>query len=290
MNPYVIMTDSSCDLPSSLAEELQLEVVPLHFFVDDVPYLNLLDGSEYSFQDTYAALREGKVIKTSSASSGEFGDVMRRHLEAGEDILYLGFSSGLSGTFNAGRIAAEELLLSYPDRKIYCVDTLCASLGQGLLLYHTVMKKREGFSLEQARDFAEENKLHLCHWFTVDDLMFLSRGGRITAATAAIGTVLGIKPVMHMDDEGHLTLVEKAKGRKKSFRRLLDYMRETGIDIKNQVVFLSHADCPEEASSLGQRIKEEFGVRDVIINYVGPVIGSHCGPGTISIFFLGTRR
>ena len=170
------------------------------------------------------------------------------------------------------------------------VDTLCASLGQGLLIYHAVMKKRSGLSIEQVRDFVEENKLHLCHWFTVDDLHFLKRGGRISAATELIGTMLNIKPVMHVDDGGHLVKVEIAKGRKGSIRRLKEKMEQSAIDPAGQVVFISHGDCLAEAQSLAEMIKEQLGVKEVVLNYVGPVIGAHSGPGTIALFFLGDKR
>ena len=215
---------------------------------------------------------------------------MEPHLQAGRDILYLGFSSALSGTYNAGAVAARQLSEKYPDRRLYAVDTLSASMGQGLLVYLTVQQKRAGATIEQARDYAEAQKLHLCHWFTVDDLNHLHRGGRVSATSAVLGTVLNIKPVLHMDDEGRLIFMEKVRGRRNSIKRLLDKMRETAIEPDKQIVFMSHGDCLEDAEYLAGRIREEWNVQDVVINYVGPVIGAHSGPGTLALFFLGAQR
>ena len=209
---------------------------------------------------------------------------------AGNDVLYLGFSSGLSGTYNAGALAVRELSERYPQRKVYAVDTLCASLGQGLLVYLCCMKRREGATIEEVRDYAEATKLHLCHWFTVDDLMFLKRGGRVSAATAIVGSMLSIKPVMHVDDEGHLIKVDTARGRKASIRALVAEMEKRGIDLPNQHIFISHGDCEDDANYLAKLIREKFPVKDITINYVGPVIGAHSGPGTLALFFLGTKR
>ena len=215
---------------------------------------------------------------------------MEPHLQAGEDILYLGFSSALSGTYNAGAVAAQQLAEKYPERKLYAVDTLSASMGQGLLVYLTVQQKRAGATIEQARDYAEAQKLHLCHWFAVDDLNHLHRGGRVSATPAVLGTVLNIKPVLHMDNEGGLIFMEKVRGRRNSIKRMLEKMRETAIEPEKQIVFMSHGDCLEDAEYLAGRIREEWGVKDVVINYVGPVIGAHSGPGTLALFFLGTER
>ena len=178
----------------------------------------------------------------------------------------------------------------YPDRKLYSVDSLCASLGQGLLVYLAAQLKEEGKNIDEVKAYVEENVPHLCHWFTVNDLFHLQRGGRVSAAVAIVGSVLGIKPVLHVDNEGHLTSVSKARGRKASINALFDKMVQTGIDIKNQTVFISHGDCEEDANLLADRIKSELGVKEVIINYVGPVIGAHSGCGTLALFFLGTQR
>lgn len=289
MSQYRIMTDSSCDLPAALAAELELTVLPLTVTIDEKSYTNYLDEREITFKDCYAALRDGRDAKTAAANVDSFEQAMEPILQAGEDILYLGFSSALSSTYNAGALAAEQLAEKYPDRKILTVDTLSASMGQGLLVYLTVQQKRAGATIEEARDFAEKNKFHLCHWFTVDDLHHLRRGGRVSATSAVLGTVLNIKPVLHMDNEGRLIFMEKVRGRRASIKRMLEKMRETAIEPEKQIVFMSHGDCIEDAEYLAGRIREEWNV-EVVINYVGPVIGSHSGPGTLALFFLGTER
>lgn len=290
MSQYIVMTDSSCDLPAGLAAELELEVLPLSVLIDGKSYVNYLDERDITFADCYAALRAGKNATTSAVNVEAFVQAMEPHLQAGEDILYLGFSSALSGTYNAGAVAAQQLAEKYPERKLYAVDTLSASMGQGLLVYLTVQQKRAGATIEQARDYAEAQKLHLCHWFTVDDLNHLHRGGRVSATSAVLGTVLNIKPVLHMDNEGRLIFMEKVRGRRNSIKRMLEKMRETAIEPEKQIVFMSHGDCLEDAEYLAGRIREEWGVKDVVINYVGPVIGAHSGPGTLALFFLGKER
>lgn len=290
MRDYILLTDSSADLPAELYKELEISVLPLTFLLDGTTYENLPDGSTLSFHEVYEKLRAGSHITTSAVNVETFRQAFLPHLEAGRDVLYLGFSSGLSSTYSAGHIAAQELSEEFPERKIICVDTLCASLGQGMLVYLTAKKRLEGSAIEETAAFAEENKLHLCHWFTVDDLFFLKRGGRISAATALVGSALGIKPVLHVDDEGHLISVSKARGRKKSFAAMVEQMKATAINPSEQIPFISHGDCEDEAKELAEMLKKEFGVKDVIINHVGPVIGAHSGPGTMALFFLGTHR
>lgn len=290
MASYRIFTDSSCDLPQALADSYGLTVLPLTVTFEGKTCRNLLDGSEIGFHDLYEKLRGGVKATTSAVSPGAFRDEMEKCLAAGEDILYIGFSSGLSTTYQSGCIAADELRESYPERKIICIDSLCASLGQGLLLHLAVEKQRGGMPLEELAEFVEKTKLHICHWFTVDDLMFLKRGGRIPATTALLGTALQIKPVMHMDNNGKLVSVSKARGRKASIAALVQKMNDSGIDIHEQTVFISHGDCLPDAEYAASLIRERVGVKDVIINFVGPVIGSHSGPGTLSVFFVGTER
>ena len=290
MSEYVIMTDSSCDLPASLAERMELVVLPLSVYIEDKCYVNYLDEREIAFSEIYAKLRTKCPAKTSAVNMQEFFEPMERILSAGKDLLYIGFSSGLSGTYNAGAAAAAELREKYPERKILAVDSLCASMGQGLLVWHAWNHKQAGETIEQVRDWLEENKLHLCHWFTIDDLMFLKRGGRISATTAVVGSMLSIKPVMHVDDEGHLIKVSTARGRKASIKALADEAGKRGIDLANQTIFISHGDCIEDANFLADIMRSRFHVKDVVISYVGPVIGAHSGPGTIALFFLGTSR
>ena len=290
MNEYVIMTDSSCDLPADLAHKMELTVLPLFVYVDDKKYTNYLDEREISFSEIYAKLRTRCPAKTSAVNMNDFMEPMERLLKSGKDVLYIGFSSGLSGTYNAGAAAAQELADKYPERKVYAVDSLCASLGQGLLIYHAWQEKQKGKSIDEVRDFTENTKLHLCHWFTIDDLMFLKRGGRISGATAVVGSMLNIKPVMHVDNDGHLIKVGTARGRKASIKALADEAEKRGIDLKNQTIFISHGDCVDDANYLADIMRTRFGVKDVLVNYVGPVIGAHSGPGTIALFFLGRER
>ena len=290
MNDFVLLTDSSADLSDQLAKELGVEVLPLAFNMGNATYRNWPDNREMDPARFYKQLREGGSATTSAVNVSEYTDCIEPHLEAGRDVLVLAFSSGLSATCHSARIAAEELGERHPDRKVYVVDTLAASLGQGLLVWYAARMKNEGKSIDEVRDWVEDNKLHLCHWFTVDDLHFLKRGGRISPATAMLGTMLSIKPVMHVDDEGHLIKVGTARGRNASLKALVDHMAETAIDPGSQTVFISHGDCLADAEKVAADVKARFGVKDVVINYVGPVIGAHSGPGTLALFFLGTHR
>ena len=220
----------------------------------------------------------------------QYTEALEPLLQAGKDVLILAFSSGLSTTCNSAVIAAQELGEKYPDRKIFAVDTLCASLGQGLLVWYAAKARERGGTIEEVRDWVEDRKLNLCHQFTVDDLHFLKRGGRISAATAVVGSMLQIKPVLHVDNEGHLINIGKARGRQASLKALVDRMEETAIDSGSLTVFISHGDCLEDAQTVADMVKKRFGVQEVYINYVGPVIGAHSGPGTVALFYMGTDR
>lgn len=287
MKNYVIITDSSCDLPQELARSLEVEILSLEIVMENgETKLN----HQVDVKDFYQDLREKKHITTSAVGIDRFMSFMEPYLAEGRDVLYLGFSSGLSGTFNAGFVASQELAEKYPDRKIYAVNTLCASLGQGLLVYLCAKLRQEGADIEEVRRYAEDNKLHLCHWFTVDDLFFLKRGGRVSAATAVLGTMLSIKPVMHVDDAGKLINVEKARGRRAAVDTLFNKMKATAINPESQTCFICHGDCLEDAEYLANRLRTELGVPQVIVDYTGPVIGAHSGPGTLAVFYLGTER
>ena len=290
MSDYVIVTDSSADLPASLVQELGVEVLPLSFTVQDKTYHNYPDDREMDPKVFYKMLRDGEMATTSAVNVAEYTNMLEPLLQAGKDVLVLAFSSGLSTTYQSSVIAVNELAEQYPDRKIYTVDTLCASLGQGLLVWHAVQEQKKGKSIEEVRDWVEENKLHLCHWFTVDDLHFLKRGGRISAATAVVGSMLHIKPVLHVDDQGRLIPVSKARGRRASLLALVDRMEETAVEPGKQTIFISHGDCLEDAEFVAGEIRRRFGTEDIRINYVGPVIGNHSGPGTMALFFVGTER
>lgn len=290
MQDYIIMTDSCCDLTDQMARELELEVLPLTMTMDGKEYPNTLDGRYITNEEFYKRLRAGKTSTTAAANVGQFEDAMRAVLGRGQDILCLCFSSALSTTYQSAVIAAENLAPDFPERTIRVIDTLSASRGQGLLVYLAAQKKKEGLTLSQLGDWVEDNKLHVCHWFTVDDLNHLKRGGRISAATALFGTMLAIKPVMHVDDGGHLTPVSKARGRKASLMALVDRMEETAVDPAHGTVFISHGDCEGDALLVADEIVRRFGNHDIHLNFVGPVIGNHSGPGTVALFFVGSKR
>ncbi len=288
---FKILTDSCCNLPEYMIDEFGLEVFPLAFMVDGREHQSYLKGEVTDLSKFYDMMREGKVITTSLPNLDSARKLMAAQLEEGPDVLYLGFSSGLSGTFDAIRLLMDELASEYPDRKLYAVDTLAASGGQGLLVWHACQLARAGASVEEVRDWVEENKLHMAHWFTVDDLMFLFRGGRVSRTSAWAGTILNIKPVMHVDDEGHLIPLDKVRGRRKSLDALVEHMAQTGnAPLSEQMVFITHGDCLEDAQYLEGRVRERFGVADVMVNYVDPVIGAHSGPGTMALFFLASER
>lgn len=286
MRDYIILSDSGTDLTPAMAKELGISIIDLMVIMEGDPQPK--PDSTVDHKQFYAFLRDKKMASTSAVNPETFAQVMEEYVKNGTDVLYLGFSSGLSNTYNAGRLAAEELSEKYPDAKIFACDTLCASLGQGMLVYLAAKKRLAGATIEEVRDWVEATKLNLCHQFTVDDLMFLKRGGRVSAATAAVGTMLGIKPVMHVDNEGHLVKVGTARGRRASIDALFNKTAATVTE--KDVMFICHGDCIEDAEYLANRVKTELGVKEVIIGYTGVVIGSHSGPGTLAIFYIGTER
>ena len=287
MRDFIIFTDSSADLTKEMSDELGLNTVQLDVIVEgEEPTPN----DQVDIQEIYTKLRAKKGASTSAVSIDAFLVAFEACLTQGKDVLYLGFSSGLSGTFNAGSVAARELSEKYPDGKCYAVDTLCASMGQGLLVYLAAMKKKAGADIDAVKQYVEELIPNLCHWFTVDDLFFLKRGGRVSAATAVVGTMLNIKPVLHVDNAGKLINVTKARGRKAAIDTMFDKMKATLLPNVNETVFISHGDCIADAEYLANRIRTELNINDVKINYVGAVIGSHSGPGTLALFFLGSER
>lgn len=284
---YKIITDSCCDFPNEMYAELGLTVVPLSVEFRSKTYD---DKNDDSLKEMYDGLRAGEAAKTAAVNPDRWAGAIAPVLAAGEDVLVMAFSSGLSTTYQSAVIAAQDLREKYPERKLYVVDTLAASMGQGLLVWYACKKRDAGMSLEELHTWVEENKLHLCHWFTVDDLMHLKRGGRVSATTALVGTMLQIKPVLHVDNEGHLINRAKARGRKASIDALARKVEELGGDYDNSTMFISHGDCLEDAEYLAGVLKEKYGVKEVRISYVGAVIGSHSGPGTVALFFLGTHR
>ena len=287
MANYHILTDSCSDLTPELIAKLNITVVPLNMlFKGEVR----MDSVGEDIKEVYQALREGEVTSTSAANPEHWTSFMEPVLARGEDVLILAFSSGLSTTYQSAVIAATDLAEKYPDRKIRVVDTLCASLGEGLLVHYACQKRDQGLELDALADWVESNKLNLCHWFTVDDLMYLKRGGRVSAATALVGTVLKIKPVLHVDNEGHLINVSKVRGRKAAIEMLAKKMEETALPGENDYVMICHGDCLEDAQYLEKLLKEQLGVKEVFIGYTGAVIGSHSGPGTLALFYLGDQR
>lgn len=289
--PYTIVTDSSCNLPEELIDELELEVLPLVFMIDDTQYQSYLKGEVTDLKQFYTMMREGKVITTSLPNLSDAEDLFESLLKNGNDILYLGFASGLSGTYEGMRTIGNTLAERYPERTFVSVDTLAASVGQGLIVYYAAKKKQAGASLDEVAQWVTDNRLNLAHWFTVDDLMFLYRGGRVSRTAAFAGSLLNIKPVLHVDDEGLLIPMEKTRGRKKSIQALVSHMEETGnAPLKDQLIGISHGDCIEDVEYLQKLITEKFGVTNYLINYVDPVIGAHSGPGTLALFFLASGR
>ena len=284
---FQIITDSCCDFPTPMYGQLGLTFVPL-----TVEFRGNTsdDRNDDTLKDMYQGLRAGEVAKTSAVNPSRWSQAMEKALAAGKDVLVLAFSSGLSTTYQSAVIAAEELKDAYPDRKIQVIDTLCASMGQGLLVWYACKKRDEGLSLDEVAQWVLDNRLHLCHWFTVDDLMYLKRGGRISAATALVGTMLQIKPLLHVDDEGHLINMTKTRGRKAAIDAMVKKAQELGAGYDNSTMFISHGDCLSDAEYLSRQLKEKCGVKDVVISYVGAVIGSHSGPGTLALFFLGSHR
>lgn len=288
MNNYVILVDSACDISPDLLKEWGVYHKPLHFRFNDSD-TEYADGS-VDIKEFYDKMRAGGVAKTAAVNVEVFSNLFEEHLKSGMDVLYLGFSSGLSTTYNSARIAAEQLREKYPDSKILTVDTLAASAGFGLLLYLTVEKKNAGATVEEAAAFAEATKLNICHWFTVDDLVYLKRGGRVSATTAFMGNALGIKPVMHMDDAGHLINITKVRGRKTAIAALADKFGELAVDRENGRIFISHGDCMKDVQELENLLKTRYNATVDIITNVGAVIGSHSGPGTLALFFVGNVR
>lgn len=290
MSDFVILTDSSADLTPALIEKLGLEVLPMSFIMEDKNYLNYPDNHDMDPHDFYEKLRAGGSASTAAVNVHEYTEALEKLLKAGKDVLVMVFSSGLSSTYQSSVLAVEDLQEEYPDRKLYTVDTLSASMGQGLLVCLAADQRAQGKSIEEVRDWVEANKLKLCHQFTVDDLHFLKRGGRISATTAAVGSMLKIKPVLHVDNEGKLINISKARGRAASLRALVDKMEQTAIEPDKQTVFISHGDCQEDAEAVAAMVKERMGVQNVVINHIGPVIGAHSGPGTVALFYVGTER
>ena len=288
MGDFVIYTDSACDIPPATLEKWGVAYSWLTYVFEDDP--REYGNYDIPYREFYDRVRAGGVARTSAVNAEAFRRGFAAILEQGKDILYIGFSSGLSATCGNALIAAQELRERWPDREIRCVDTRGASAGFGLLLYMAVQKKKAGGTLAECEQLVLDSRFHLCHWFTVEDLVYLKRGGRISAATALVGNILGFKPVLHMDDPGHLINMFKVRGRKASLEALADKYGELALDKAGGTVFISHGDCADDAKKLSGMLFERYGVRVSMIVNVGPVIGAHSGPGTMALFFLGKHR
>ena len=288
MREYTIFTDSGCDINPSLLKEWGVKYVNLTFCFNgsDKEYTN----EDLSVKEFYEKMRNGESAKTSAVNSETFKTAFIEELEKGNDILYLGFSSGLSTTYNSARLAAEELGEQYPENEIIAVDTLCASAGQGLWVYLALKQKEQGAGIGDVARFVLDNRLNLCHWFTVDDLEYLKRGGRVSPAVAFVGGVLGIKPVLHVDNEGHLVNVSKARGRKAALKAIVEKYGELAQDASNGTIFISHADCMDDVNQVKQMFNDKYGAKVELVTDIGPVIGAHAGPGTIALFYIGKER
>lgn len=287
---YQIVTDSSANLTDELIIQYGIEVISLIFRVGDKEFYSYIKGKDTNIKQYYEMMRKGETITTAQLSMDPCRELFESILKQGNDVLYIGFSSALSGSFSVADMVARELQEEYPERKMYSVDSLSASMGQGLLVYHAAEQKLEGKTIDEVRDWLLNNRLNLCHWFTVDDLVYLKRGGRISATTALLGSIMGIKPVMHVNDEGKLVPTGKVRGRRQSLEELVKQMQNTCINPTEQMIFITHGDCIDDALYVENLVRERLNVKDVIINYVDPVIGAHSGPGTIALFFIGSKR
>lgn len=291
MASYVISTDTCCDFPFDYVQKHQLPLVTLFYSIDGKAGSNGCPKGE-ELKSFYQKMREGSATKTQQASLEDSEKLFRDLCEQGQDILHIAFSSGLSGTANTARLAAETVQEDYPDRKIVVIDSLCASLGQGLLVDYAVRMREAGKSLEETAQWVRDHIQNVCHLFTVEDLKYLQRGGRVSKTAALLGTMIGIKPVLHVDEEGKLVPISKVRGRRQSIQALVDKMEENIGDWRQQKqpIFISHGDCEEDANYLASLVKERFGYDEYLINIIGPTIGSHSGPGTLALFFMGATR
>lgn len=286
MDNYIIVSDSTLDLSQDMIEELGIKIIPMKYIIDNKIYT---DG-EHSSEEFYGQLRKGVAVSTTQINTEEFVEFFSKYLSEGKDVLYIGFSSGLSGTYNNAIRASEQLRDSYPNNKVIVVDSLSASVGQGLLIYYVALKKKSGCSLEELKNWLIENRTKLCHWFTVDDLHHLKRGGRISSTVAVIGSVLNVKPLLFIDNDGKLKISEKIRGRKKTIDLMISKLHDAHLNIEDSLVIVGHSDSLEDAEYIAQKLKNEFSIDNVIIRPIGPIIGSHTGPGTLGLCFLGSTR
>lgn len=287
---FEIFVDSGANLSREMYKELNIKVISLSFFLGDEEFKGYREDEDFDYPSFYNRLRNGEHVKTSLVNADTFVSEFEKVLEKGDDVLAVVISSGISGTYQAAKIAADTVRERYPERQVIVIDSLSTSIGHGLLIYYAAKMRDEGKTIEEVADWIYKNRLNMVHQFTVDDLFFLKRGGRLSGGVAIIGTILQIKPVMHMDNDGHLIVQNKVNGRKKSINALFDRFKENATDLKDQTIAICHGDCLADAEYLANKIKAETEIENIIINVLDPVIGAHSGPGTLALFYLGKER
>lgn len=287
MRDYIITVNSTVDTGKEWLKERNVPVIPLKYTIDGQEYTDMYGLSDKEF---FQKLREGKMSVTSQINPEEAKEMLEPYVKEGKDVLHLAFSSALSGTCNSMKIAAEELQEEYPEAKVIVVDTLCACMGEAMLLYYALKQKEAGKAIEEVAQWAEENKLHVCHNVTVDDLFHLHRGGRVFKTAAVLGTMVKVKPIIHMDDNGALQVIGKERGRKKSLHKIVDMAVERSEGWDNEIIMITHGDCLEDAEYVAKLVREKMGVENVLIHNIGTVIGSHTGPGVVATFCMGNKR
>lgn len=290
MRDYVIVSDATLDLPYELIEEYDIRVIPMGVDINDVDYNYHPDEKELKIDYFYSQLKAGATTHTTQITPIAFREFFKSILKENLDILYIGFSSGLSSTYYAAQLVVEELTKDYPDNKIYCIDSKCASIGEGLLVLNASKQKRKGLNIDELRTWVEENKYASRHWFTVRDLFYLKKGGRVTSIEAVVGTALKIRPILSTDDDGKLVVVSKIRGTKAELDFLISKMKNEGIDLESQTVIIGHADNLEHAKMLEKQIRDLYIVDDVVISKIGPIIGTHTGPGMLALVFMGRKE
>lgn len=287
MTNFTITTDSTCDLPQEYIQEHDIKIIPLCYSINDVVYDTENQLEPHNFYDL---MRSGAMPTTMASTPQFIEDTFRTILEGDSDILHIGFSSGLSSSLNSAMIVSQNLSEEFPNRQIIVIDSLAAALGQGLFVHKAIQKRNDNFTLQQTADWLESHKQNFCHMFTVDDLNHLHRGGRISKATAIMGTLINIKPILHVDSEGYLQSLSKVRGRKKSLSTLVDNMAELSVGFENDIVFIGHGDCLEDAQYIAKLVEERFNIHNFLINHISPTIGSHTGPNVVALFFMGQHR
>ncbi len=290
MSDYVIVSDATLDLPAGLIEKFDIRIIPMGFSVDNAEYSHYPDERELTIEDFYTKLKNGALSQTTQITPVVFTEYFDDILKQGKDILYISFSSGLSGTFSTSQVVIRDLSEEYPERRIYSVDSLCASIGEGLLVLQAAMHQKQGMDIDQLKEWVENNKRGVRHWFTVKDLFFLKRGGRISSIEAVVGTALKIRPVLSTDDSGKLTVVSKIRGSRAELDLMLGKLEQESIELASQTIIIGHGDDIEQAKELERLIRDKYEVKDIIISKIGPIIGTHTGPGMLALTFFGRNQ